>query len=85
MYSYGKTPREKSRLLLDIVQKGGGVQPESKSFGIVFFGLSFGHFPKKGVGLNPFEKFWGSFEVVLVYFSGCFEVIFGGMFFPKSA
>ena len=24
--------------------KGGGVQPESKSFGVVFFGLSFGHF-----------------------------------------
>ena len=46
------------------VQKG-GVQPESKSFGVFFFGPSFGHFGGKGGGLNLFQKFWGSFEVVL--------------------
>ena len=50
------------------------MNPNPKVFGVVFFGLSFGHFPKKGGWLNPLRKFWGGFEVV-----------FGGMFFPKSA
>ena len=45
--------------------KGGGVQPESKSFGVVFFGPSFGHYGGKGGGLNLFQKFLGSFWVVL--------------------
>ena len=44
------------------------VQPESKSFGVVFFGLSFGHFQEKGGGLNPFQKCWDSFQVVFRYF-----------------
>ena len=43
------------------VQKGGGVQPESKSFGVVFSGLSFGHFKKKGGGVEPIPKVLGLF------------------------
>ena len=78
--------REKKPLTFGHCPKGGrGVQPESKSFGVVFLGLSFGHFPKREGGLNPFKKCWGSFRVVFSYFLGSFEVVFGGMFFPKSA
>ena len=54
-HNFPKTPKmaifKKSCFLSDIVQKGGGGKPESKSFGVVFFGLSFGHF----------QKFWGIF------------------------
>ena len=39
----------------------GGVKPESKSFGVVFVGPSFGHYGGKRGGLNLFQKFWGSF------------------------
>ena len=56
---------------------GGGVQPKYKSFGVFKLLLSFGHFPNRGVGVNLFQKFWGSFEVV--------EVFFGGMFILKTA
>ena len=65
--------------------KGGeGVQPKSKSFWDVFLGFLLDIFKKKEGGLKLFQKFWGSFEVVLRYFLGCFEVVFGGKFFPKS-
>ena len=47
--------------------------------------LSFGHFLKKRGGVEPIPKLWGIFEVFLRYVLGCFEVVFGGMFFPKSA
>ena len=30
-----------------------------------FFGPSFGHYGGKGWGLDQFQKFWGSFGVVL--------------------
>ena len=33
------------------------------------------------MGLNLFQKNLGSFEVVLRYFLGCYEVVFGGTFF----
>ena len=49
--------------------KGGrGVQPKSKSFGVVFLGLSFGHFQKKGGGSAHFK----SFAVFFRYFFICF-------------
>ena len=35
--------------------------------------------------MNLFQKFWGSFEVVFRDFLGFSEVVFGGMFFSKSA
>ena len=56
------------------------------SFEVVFVGPYFGHYGGKVAGgaFNLFQKFWGSFEVVFRYFLGCFEVVFGGMFFPKS-
>ena len=62
--------QKNSLLLREVIQKKSCflsdiVQPESKSFEVVFFGLSFGHFGGKGGGLNLFQKFWGSFEVVL--------------------
>ena len=79
-------PRKKP-LTFGHCPKGGGegFNPNPKVLGVVFLGLSFGHFPKKGGGLNPFQKFWGSFEVVFRYFFGLSEVVFGGMFFSKSA
>ena len=41
----GEVIFEKKLLPFGHCPKGGaGVQPESKSFGVVFFGLSFGHF-----------------------------------------
>ena len=54
----GRRPKKKSRLLLDIVQKGGGFNPNPKVFGVVFLGLSFGHFPKKGE-VEPIPKVLG--------------------------
>ena len=38
---------------------------------------------KGGGRSNLFQKFWGSFQKVLMYFLGCFEVVFGGMFLPN--
>ena len=37
----------------------------------------------EGMGgrLNLFQKFWGSLEVVLMHFLGCFEIVLSGMFF----
>ena len=48
---------KKSCFISDIVQKGGGVKPESKSFGVVFFWDFFWTFSIEGGGLNPFQKF----------------------------
>ena len=31
--------------------------------------------------MNLFQKFWGSLEVVLMHFLGCFEIVLSGMFF----
>ena len=56
----GKEFREKSCLLLDIVQNGGeGVLPESKSFGVIFCGPSFGHCGGKGGRVEPIPKVLG--------------------------
>ena len=52
----GSQPEKISGLLLDIVQKGGGVQSESKSFAVVFFCL-----------LLDITEIWGSFEAVLLF------------------
>ena len=63
---------------------GGGGPTRIKMFWGSFVYPSFGHYGGKRGGLNLFQKCWGSFEVVFRYFLGCFEVVFGGMFFPKS-
>ena len=80
--------REKSRLLLDNVQKkGGGVQFKSKSFGVFFLDLLLDITEERRGGLNLFHvfgSFWGSLEVVLRHSLGCFEVFFSCNFFCKS-
>ena len=81
----GKQSRKKSCFLLDIFQKGGGGPTRIQKFWGSFFGAYFWTFSIEGGGGNPFQKFWGSFHVFFRYFLGCFEVVFGGMFFPKSA
>ena len=40
----GSNPEKKAASFWTLSKRGVGVQPESKSFGVVFFGLSFGHF-----------------------------------------
>ena len=45
LLTYGHFPKE----------GGGGVQPKSKSFWVVFFGPSFGHYGGKG-GVGPIPK-----------------------------
>ena len=53
--------KKKSVFLLDIVQKGGGVQPESKSFEVVLFSPILTFFwtinGGRGEGLTMFQKF----------------------------
>ena len=67
------------------LSKGGGVQTQIQKFWGSFFGPSFGHYGgKRGAGVNPIQKCWGSFEVVFFILLGSFEVVFGGIFFPKS-
>ena len=39
--------------------KGGGSTQIQKFWGVVFLGLSFGHFPKKGRGVEPIPKVLG--------------------------
>ena len=62
----GSNPKKKL-LPFGHCPKGGGVQPESKSFWVVFFVLLLEILEERG-GLNLFQKFWGSFEVVFGYF-----------------
>ena len=49
-------PRKKRLPFGHCPKGGGGVQPESKSFGVVCFWPSFGHYGGKGGGLNLFQK-----------------------------
>ena len=44
---------------------GGGVQPESKSFGVFFVRLLLDITKERWGGLNLFQNLWGSFGVVL--------------------
>ena len=53
---------------------GGGVQPESKSFGVGFCEPSFGHYGGKGGRVDPILK-------VLGWFRASFEVVYSCMFF----
>ena len=54
----GSIPKKKP-LTFGHCPKGGGGQPESKSFGVVFFGPSFGHYGGKGGGVEPIPKVLG--------------------------
>ena len=60
---------------------GGGVPRIQKLLGR-FFGSFFWTL---GGRLKLFQKFGVSFEVVLRHVRGCFEVVFGGIGFQKSA
>ena len=55
----GSNPEKKAASFWTLSKRGGGVQPESKSFGVVFFGPSFGHFGGKGGGVEPIPKVLG--------------------------
>ena len=56
--SLGEVIPRKKLLTFGHCPKGGGagVQPESKSLGVAFFGPCFGHYGRKGVGVGPFPK-----------------------------
>ena len=70
---------EKKRLPFGHCSKGGGSNPNAKVLGQFFFGaFLLDIFNRRGGrGLNPFQKFWGSFQVFL----GCFEVVLVVCFF----
>ena len=68
MGGFRKAVLRKSCFLLNIVQKREGGQIQIKNFWGIFLGL----------------LFQGSFEIVLWFFLGCFEVVFSCMFVPKS-
>ena len=61
-------PKKKNAYFWTLSKNEGGSNQNPKVLGVVFLGLSFGHFPKRGGGLNPFLKFWGSFEVFFLVF-----------------
>ena len=78
-------PRKDCLLLENFQKEGGaGFNPNPKFLGR-FFGLSFGHFPKKRGGVKLIPKVLGWFLGSFEDFLGWFEVVFGGMIFPKSA
>ena len=80
----GKHPR-KTVNFWTFTKGKGGFNPNLKVLGSFFLVFVVVDIKKKMMGLNIFQKFWGSFEVVLWKFTVWFELSCGGMFFPKSA
>ena len=78
-----KYEEKKAAYFWTLSKRGRGVQPKSKSFGIVFWAY-FGHYRQKGKGVNLFQKFWSSFRVDLRLFYGTFQVVLR-QFFKASA
>ena len=62
---------------------GGGSDPNPKVLGQFCWDF-FWTFLKEGWRVNPFQKFWGSFYVVLRQFLGGFEIVFCVCFFSSN-
>ena len=55
----GSNPEKKAASFWTFSKREGGVQHESKSFGVVLFGPPFGHYRGRGEGVEPIPKVLG--------------------------